>query len=275
MEYLGHVVVALLYCAIGGVIIIFVSGCLFRYEGTSRSGTAIRVGKYLASGPITLVLSLLLCSIYVILGFAGTGEQARLSFGLPNDNAWAFIIHPFLHADIQHILGNVIMLLICGGLVEKRAGRHWFLILVLLSAMAGGYLSVLTAPIFDVYRLLDDPPAVGFSIVNNAVFVFCTYLVFLCLLDEWKREKNSVRAGVLLFLKQIHLNMNPLKWSQETNQVATLVIFLIIFAIGINEGSPISILGHSIGAIIGFLAAVTHATLLLILHRRNPTFSRS
>ena len=275
MEFLGQAVVFVMYCAIGGGILVLASSCLFRHEGTSGSTAAIRVGKYLASGPVTLLLSMLLCSIYLILGISGTGVQARLSFGLPNDNVWAFIIHPFLHADIWHILGNVIMLLICGGLVEQRAGRRWFIMLVLLSAMAGGYLSVRAAPMLNVYRLPDDPLAVGFSIVNNAVFVFCTYLVFVCLRDEWRREQNSVAAGALLFLKRIHLQMNPLKWSQETNKVFTLAVFLIIFAIGVDDGSPISILGHSIGAIIGFLAAATHASLWLVLHRGDSALGGS
>ena len=167
------------------------------------------------------------------------------------------------------------MLLVCGGLVEQRAGGRWFLILVLLSAMAGGYLSVLTAPIFNVHRLLDDPPAVGFSIVNNAVFVFCTYLVALCLLEEWKCAQDSVGRGALLFLKRIHLQMNPFKWSQETNQVATLMFFVIIFAIGRDDGSPISVLGHSIGAIIGVLAVVTHATFRLVPGRRRSVLDGS
>ena len=75
MEILSQAVIALLYCAIAGGILFLVSSSLFSHEGTSRGEAALRIRKYLASGPATLILSLLLFSIYAILGFPEQGSR--------------------------------------------------------------------------------------------------------------------------------------------------------------------------------------------------------
>ena len=223
----------------------------------------------MTSGPITLVLSLLISSVYIFVTLSEKSEQARLAFGLPNDSVWAFIIYVLLHADFFHILGNVLALLICGGLVEQRIGKRWFLVFVGLSGFVGGYLLTLAGPIFNVSSAQDDLPAVGFSIVNNAIFVLCTYFVILCLLDEWKVGQTFVTVRGWFCKEHFCFQINPLNWSRKANQAAALVILLFMFATSIGDGARVSILGHSIGAIIGVLAIVTHASLWFVLRRRG------
>ena len=265
MENLSRAIIAILYCVIAGGVLFFVSSCLLSHEGSSKESAARRIVKYLSAGPITLALSLVLSSIYISLSLSEISEQARLEFGLPNDNVWAFIIHAFLHADLFHLLGNVLSLLICGGLVEQRIGRRWFLVLVIVTVIVGGYLSVLTAPIFDVSPSSDGVPVVGFSIVNNAVFVICAYWVILSLLDGWRVRQTFSEVQGWFLRRHDCSEINPLKWSRKANQSAALGILLFMFATSIGDGAEISILGHSIGAIIGVAAVVTHAASWLVL----------
>ena len=93
-----------------------------------------------------------------------------------NDNAWAYVGYAFLHADILHLIGNVGLLLICGGLIEDKLSRRWFLVFIVVCIPLGGYLSVIAAPIFIDSPWDDGLTSVGFSIVGNAIFVLCTSL---------------------------------------------------------------------------------------------------
>ena len=96
MDDLSYAVIGILYCIIGGVTLFFVSSCLLSHEGRSKESAVRRVIKYLTSGPITLVLSLLISSVYIFVTLSEKSEQARLAFGLPNDSVWAFIIYVLL-----------------------------------------------------------------------------------------------------------------------------------------------------------------------------------
>ena len=201
-----------------------------------------------------MALAIFLCSVELIISATGIREQVRSEFGLPSDNVLAIFVYGFLHEDFRHLVDNVGWLLVCGSLVEQKIGRGWFLILTVVSVPIGGYLFILTAPVFIVTRREDALHSIGFSIVSNALFVFCIYSVILCL---WEGTRFRQLPGIVRkWLGQFQPQLNPLKWSAKVNQVIILGVFLYVLFTGIDDGSPESILGHSIGLILGLVAAI-------------------
>ena len=272
---IGYAVIGILYVLIILTVLLFVSSFLFDHESASSRSSIRRIGKYLGSEPVALAFAALICFVYLYLAVTGNNEHFRVEYGLPNDNAWAYVGYAFLHADILHLIGNVGLLLICGGLIEDKLSRGWFLVFIVVCIPLGGYLSVLAAPIFIDSPWDNGVTSVGFSIVGNAIFVLCAYLVIVGTVSgawfkqivmktgtsvglAWTGGPSAIlgitRARITLTLKECHLQLNPLKWSARTNRVATLALFFLVFSLAIDEGSPESVLGHSVGLGLGSIA---------------------
>ena len=256
MTTMGYAVIGILYGAVILTALFLVSGCLFDHESTSIRSAIRRIGKYLAAEPVALAFAALICSVHLLLAVTGSSERVRLEYGLPSDNAWAYIGHAFLHDNIRHLVENVGWLLVCGGLIEHKIGKGWFLVLIVLYVPLGGYLTILTAPMFIDSPWEDGLPSVGFSIVGKAIFVLCAYLVVVRTLRVAWPKQVPARARILSALREYQPQFNPLKWSARANRVATLAMFLFVFLNDINEGSPESVLGHSFGLFLGAIAVM-------------------
>ena len=97
--------------------------------------------------PATVSLAAVCAAVYAIeaLLFAGN-RAADLSWwslsgdGLAGGRWWTLVTHLFLHANLLHLLVNVLALWFIGPEVEGMLGRTKFLVLYLLSGMAGGLL---------------------------------------------------------------------------------------------------------------------------------------
>ncbi|WP_371038326.1 rhomboid family intramembrane serine protease [Rhodosalinus sp. FB01] len=56
----------------------------------------------------------------------------------PLQPATMFATYAFLHAGLGHLAGNMLVLLILGGIVARRAGQGGFVVIYLASAVLGG-----------------------------------------------------------------------------------------------------------------------------------------
>ncbi|KZY68433.1 MULTISPECIES: rhomboid family intramembrane serine protease [unclassified Oleiphilus] len=85
-------------------------------------------------------------------------SQSYLAYGLiPSELSWfKTISYQFLHGDFMHLLGNMFFLVFCGFAVEAAIGGWMFLLLYLLSGIAGGLL-------YAVMDLSSDTSLVGAS----------------------------------------------------------------------------------------------------------------
>lgn len=110
--------------------------------------------------PGWIILSLLFISIFVSLSAYGwcVDGHLRLSF-TPQEllsaggSNWIYsvdkgewhriIAGAFLHADLNHLLSNIIALIVVGTFLEGFVGTQWFLITFVLSAIGGIFLSLL------------------------------------------------------------------------------------------------------------------------------------
>jgi membrane associated rhomboid family serine protease len=81
------------------------------------------------------------CLCAALTGFADKefGWVVR-TFGLSREHMdwWRWITYAFVHADLLHILGNLLFLWVFGPTVEDRLGRIGYVVFVLLGAAASG-----------------------------------------------------------------------------------------------------------------------------------------
>jgi membrane associated rhomboid family serine protease len=116
-----------------------------------------------------------------VLTYVGPGLFAALQFQPAHvlDRPWTIITYMFLHADVTHILFNMLGLYFFGPRVEIELGERRFLTLYFLSGVAGALLSMVFSP---------HSAIVGAS---GAIFG-----VFLAFAYRWPREPIYV-WGVL------------------------------------------------------------------------------
>ena len=182
---------------------------------------------------MSLTLATVIGVVEVALAVGGIREEIRSEFGIPNENIWAYVAYALIHGDIIHLLENAGSLLICGAIVEVRIGGWWFLVLVVLTTLLGGYLTTLVAPV-----LIDSPwnsglPSVGLSIVVYAVVVLCLLFVIDFI---WKER---------LF------RLSSYRWKRLAATLMVSLFFCSSFYSGVQGLPGESILGHSIGMAVG------------------------
>ena len=85
-----------------------------------------------------IVINILL---YVISAFSGDllyNEGAfSLRYLLQGQEWWRFVTSLFLHANMDHLVGNMMMLYLAGELVEKYVGKRKYAILYFVSGISG------------------------------------------------------------------------------------------------------------------------------------------
>lgn len=103
--------------------------------------------------PVTVVLAGLCVAVFVLeYLLLATGRGTLLSsFALSGDGLargqwWQLVTHLFLHANLLHLLVNVMGLWFIGPEVELMLGRVRYLVLYLVSGVAGGILQTAFAP---------------------------------------------------------------------------------------------------------------------------------
>jgi len=104
--------------------------------------------------PLTLALIALLGLIFIAEIAAGAlaspaaivGAGALEASAVAAGQYWRLLSATFLHGGVDHLVGNLIALYVLGLLCEQAFGRQQFVVLWVLSGLAGSLLSVLTSP---------------------------------------------------------------------------------------------------------------------------------
>jgi membrane associated rhomboid family serine protease len=150
----------------------------------------IRFARALLTRPYKFTIALMVANLFVFLlmwdssglalralrhGFSDPvlityGAQLNYLIDTPNYQWWRVITATFVHIDVLHLLVNMFSLLILGPFVEKLYGSAKFVVLWLLTAIAGGvghYLTFrpsLAHGIFGTFLFRrGDGPAAGAS----------------------------------------------------------------------------------------------------------------
>lgn len=97
----------------------------------------------------------------------------------------------FLHADIHHLVNNMLLLAGLGAMLEKETGHIWFLLLYFLSGIGGQVVSL-------AYKLWQREWYVGSIGASGAVFGLVGVLLAMSL--AWIRKMPNVTWQRVLFV---------------------------------------------------------------------------
>ena len=118
------------------------------------------------------------------------------------DSSALFFTSMFLHADMNHLVSNMLVLFFAGGDVEKRTGTFSFVILYLLTGLCGNLLSVLNS-----VRLSERHLSLGAS---GAVFGMLGALAVFTFLNRKNLQRGSLmRLGFGIALSLYAGSVNP------------------------------------------------------------------
>lgn len=105
------------------------------------SRTNLSVWKETITTTGFIVINILLFGISAFSGDLLYNEGAfSLRYILQGQEWWRFITAMFLHANMDHLVGNMLMLYVAGELVEKYVGKWKFAILYFFSGISGSML---------------------------------------------------------------------------------------------------------------------------------------
>jgi len=110
---------------------------------------------------VTLTLVLINLLIYTGLQATGTLSQAGNEFGLKpaevmEGRVYLLFTSSFLHGSLTHLLGNMLVLLVFGIILERKIGPLYFLIIYFLSDLIAGGVDIAA-------RAGSSVPAIGAS----------------------------------------------------------------------------------------------------------------
>lgn len=107
--------------------------------------------KITFNSPVILTFSAI-CLIATVLGILTGGFSTNLLFSVYRSSLFdpftyiRFIGHVFGHADWSHLVGNMMMILILGPLLEEKYGSSRMIIIIVATALVTGILEVIIFP---------------------------------------------------------------------------------------------------------------------------------
>ncbi len=158
--------------------------------------------------PATLAILALLAAIFALEVWAGAlhSPESIVDAGalvrrrVVAGESWRLLTAPWLHGGVDHLIGNGIALYILGMVCEAAFGRGQFVVLYVLSGLAGSIVSV----------LMGEGPSVGAS---GAIFGLQGAAIVLLRRERDRLLVRDRRVGFVLLLWAIYTILGGL--SQE------------------------------------------------------------
>jgi membrane associated rhomboid family serine protease len=141
---------------------------------------------------------------------------------LDQGEGYRILAAPFLHANLQHLIGNVLAFLLAGARLERQAGRAWMFCIFAAGALAGSVMSV----------VLSVPSVVSVG-ASGAIMAMLAALFFISFrLPDGPSKTRSQRWVLVVLLPALI----PLSHSGAVTQVDYACHFggaLLGFALGL------------------------------------------
>src|SRR5881628_3202320 len=183
-----------------------------------------------------LMLGCVLASLYAWqVGSTPSGEiwvQQNLVFSLDNlvawpPRVWTLVTALFVHASVQHLLGNLPFLFVFGNTLEKLIGRNNHLLVFFL----GGFTSFLLPPLIGIYSR--DTGMLGAS---AAIFTLAAIVMLMSPLKfSWLFLAPQGLVAIIYFVLNVALVYAPSMIPGYNPNVA-YIAHVIGFTIGIPFG---------------------------------------
>ncbi|KJS84482.1 MAG: hypothetical protein JM58_10735 [Peptococcaceae bacterium BICA1-8] len=117
------------------------------------------------------------------------GGMAPLGYVFASGEYWRFLTAMFIHADLLHIVFNMIILMHAGGYLEPQLGSKWFVAFYLLSGLLVSFFT----------GLLSSTLSVGAS---GALFAVLGYILYFDL-----RARRSGRVSNSMIMPLVVINI--------------------------------------------------------------------
>ncbi len=139
-----------------------------------------------------------------------------------NGEFYRIITAMFLHADIEHLMNNMVMLILAGGIVEHYVGHFYFFFLYMLSGIMGNLASMAYETGLGIDRI-----SLGAS---GGTMGLAGFIVFWILINRktFIRSRDLLVRLILLGLLMIY----GCFFQAQANTVAHLGGFLTGFVLG-------------------------------------------
>lgn len=151
-------------------------------------------GRYLGAFVmiVLVITNVIFYACQMIFGSALTYSGALITDNVYNEGEWYRLLSAtFLHADISHLLSNMLGLFFLGGLVEISVGHLGFFFIYVLSGVGGNALSMLYENIANIDRY-----SLGAS---GGVYGLVGAILVLSINERIKAQKEGRPAGNLLY----------------------------------------------------------------------------
>ena len=164
------------------------------------------VKKYIRRAPITMIIIAINVIMMAILMWRNEHEvrAAYFSMGamytpsvIENGEFYRLFTSMFLHFSLEHIFGNMLLLLFLGEILERRLGKIKYLVVYLLGGIFGNVLSML----MDLRLSTDDMPISAGA--SGAVFALLGALAYLLIINKGKLAGVSIQRLALLIVLSI------------------------------------------------------------------------
>jgi rhomboid protease GluP len=152
----------------------------------------------------------------ILSGDLTTSQDVINAFGQININVWngevwRLFTAMFVHANIVHIFGNMLFLLIFGLRAEDMFDIKEYLLIYFLSGLSGGFLTLFLEPsyivsigasgaIFGILgaTMIYARRSIGQSIMSALVYVFFLFIINLGPDVNWLAHLGGLGAGLLI-----------------------------------------------------------------------------
>src|SRR5213076_749003 len=183
-----------------------------------------------------LMLGCVLASLYAWqVGSTPSGEiwvQQNLVFSLDNlvawpPRVWTLVTALFVHASVQHLLGNLPFLFVFGNTLEKLIGRNNHLLVFFL----GGFTSFLLPPLLGIYS-----PDTGMLGASAAIFTLAAIVMLMSPLKfSWLFLAPQGLVAIIYFVLNVARVYAPSMIAGYNPNVA-YIAHVIGFTVGIPFG---------------------------------------
>ncbi|SHM44720.1 Membrane associated serine protease, rhomboid family [Anaerosporobacter mobilis DSM 15930] len=174
------------------------------YDLKSKGNRVPKLIAYIS--PIAITCSILLINIIIFLImdlsfdwsiYNAFVEQGGISYDtiVKDHQFYRFLTHMFIHADMDHLFGNMIVLFFIGSQVEKRLGKYRYLILYFI----GGFVAAITSL---GYNRIQDSSTLSIG-ASGAIFAVVGAMVAIVIFN--KREFEEIGIRQLLFFVVISI----------------------------------------------------------------------
>lgn len=114
----------------------------------------------------------------------------------------------FLHADSNHLFSNMIGLLLFGVLVENSIGHFWYLLIAVLSGVAGNVLSLYIENLRGEYYYSVGASGIVFGIVGSLLILTLFYR---------KKDKSIIRRMLIAVMFMVYMSITNKSVNNEAH----------------------------------------------------------